>query len=707
MRFRTFARWLVLSVWLAIIAAWLLGQRPAMASQQERELAERARRLLNQRCFQCHGLNGVANKDVFVLDRARLVAAKVVIPGDADSPLLKAVESSAMPLGGPKLSAAEQATLRDWILSGAPDWDNTATQPRAFLSEPALLALIQTDLEKSPPRTRPYLRYFSLAHLANAQVPEDELERDRTALAKLINSLSWHREITRPTPIDPARTLFRIDLRDYQWTAATWQTILNAYPYGVLTPRAEPIARLSGEVVPYVRADWFVFTASVPPLYHEVLGLPLTVRELERLLGVDTTRDLAEEKNVVRAGVRNSGVSQNNRVLERHVSPYGAYWQSYDFRGNLGDQNIFQDPLRLHPAGGEIIFNLPNGLQAYFLMNARGQRLNTAPIEIVSDRHQPDDPVIRNGRSCMSCHYAGMQSFKDDVRPAWRGLAIVAFDRDKVLALYPAQETLDRVLAEDQARFNRAVAQAGEALSRSAEAEPINALSRRFKADLDLRQASAEAGLEMEEFQQRVRWNTRLGAFGLRSLLAPGGGLKRETWEREFRVLARELQIGEPVTGAEIAARSALAGSVAQVVELNLTDSQLRGASPVIPRAVNSGPSDVTALLRSARTIFVFSRTLYLKPEVMEQALRQQPEFQAFGWVIVKDAKAADLRIELDRPSLTFDFTFSVTHQPSSIAVTSGKVVAWDGNVAAGKITKELVKQIQAARSPATAAPQK
>ena len=79
--------------------------------------------------------------------------------------------------------------------------------------------------------------------------------------------------------------------------------------------------------------------------------------DLERRLGVDTARQLTEEKHVIRAGVRSSGVSQNNRAMERHASPFGAYWRSYDFRSNLGDQNIFANPLRLNAAGGEIIFN--------------------------------------------------------------------------------------------------------------------------------------------------------------------------------------------------------------------------------------------------------------------------------------------------------------------------------------------------------------
>src|SRR4030095_11213360 len=132
--------------------------------------------------------------------------------------------------------------------------------------------------------------------------------------------------------VDASRTLFRIDLRDYLWTEALWRRALADYPYALILPASDRIARLSGEIPAYVRGDWFVAAASTPPLYHELLGLPLSVAELERRLGVDTARHLAEEKNVIRAGVRSSGVSQNNRALERHASPFGAYWRSFSAR---------------------------------------------------------------------------------------------------------------------------------------------------------------------------------------------------------------------------------------------------------------------------------------------------------------------------------------------------------------------------------------
>jgi hypothetical protein len=90
--------------------------------------------------------------------------------------------------------------------------------------------------------------------------------------------------------------------------------------------------------------------------------------------------------------------------------------------------------------------------------------------------------------------------------------------------------------------------------------------------------------------------------------------------------------------------------------------------------------------------------TIYMRPELLENALRSRADFQSLDIVIVKDSKAADLIINLDRPFFTFDFTYSVTHRQSSILVAGSKVTAFNGKGAVPKIAKELIKQMQAAR---------
>src|SRR5206468_122945 len=131
------------------------------------------------------------------------------------------------------------------------------------------------------------------------------------------------------------------------------------------TDDAKAIADMTQCSLPYVRVDWFVAVASRPPLYHDILQLPRTESELEKLLRVDTLENIRQER-AVRAGFNGSGVSRNNRLIERHESGATVYWKSYDFGANTGRQNLFAQPLGpgdhdaafLHD-GSEIIFSLP------------------------------------------------------------------------------------------------------------------------------------------------------------------------------------------------------------------------------------------------------------------------------------------------------------------------------------------------------------
>src|SRR5207237_3126181 len=140
----------------------------------------------------------------------------------------------------------------------------------------------------------------------------------------------WGRRVVVPAAVDAQKTIFRIDLRDYKWNEETWKKILAADPYRFVheDPVARDVASLTQCDLPYARADWFVFAASRPPLYHDVLQLPRTDRELEQRLAVDADANIRNEKDV-RAGFNSSGVSTNNRLVERQRPGYGAYWTSY------------------------------------------------------------------------------------------------------------------------------------------------------------------------------------------------------------------------------------------------------------------------------------------------------------------------------------------------------------------------------------------
>jgi len=523
------------------------------ATAADPALAAEAAGVLKAHCARCHGPDSPGKGGFsFVLDRDKLVARTKVVPGRAaDSKLYKRVRDGKMPPRGvnPRPGPQDVAILRRWIDAGA-----VAAEPapgrRTFLAESDIVRLILVDLKATEPRHRRFARYFSFADLYNAGVSDRQLRADRGALAKLINSLSWHPRVTLPRGIDPARTLVRIDLRDLQWGASLWNQVLAAYPYPLPPATAEfkAIAAATGCDLPYVKAEWFVATASRAPLYYDLLQMPASDRELERQLRVDAVLDIQEDR-VARAGFNGSGVSRNNRLIERHDAAFGAYWRSYDFSDNTDRQNLFDHPLGPEPgqnsfehAGGEIIFNLPNGLQAYMLVDGTGRRLDRAPVEIVSDAKRPDR-LVEAGVSCMSCHAEGILFKADQVR-AHVDKNPNAFSREDsaaVRALYPPEERFRKVVEEDAARFRKAVKKTDAPLDQP---EPVMDLTLRYEAVVDVTAAAAEVGLRPDEFRKRLA-----GSAILTRVLGPlnvrGGTVQRQVFLTALPDLAREFHLGD------------------------------------------------------------------------------------------------------------------------------------------------------------------
>jgi mono/diheme cytochrome c family protein len=524
------------------------------------ELADKALAALRTHCGACHGPGGTSKGGFgYVLDRDRLVARNQVVPGNAaDSALYQRVRDGEMPPPGkrPRPGPDDLAALRRWIDAGAPA--ARPAGPAPLVDEPALLRTVLADLRAAEPRQRRFLRYLTLAHLANATPPPEELDAARHALSKLVNSLSWHPRVTRPQPVDAARTVFRIDLRHYKWSARVWDRLAAAYPYRLAEggPAAKACAELAGTPQPYLRGDWFVATASRPPFYHDFLQLPATDRGLERLLQVDVAADLQDD-SAVRAGFNGSGVAKNNRVIERHDGPHGAYWRSYDFADNTGRENVFERPLGPAPgplgfrhAGGEIIFHLPNGLQGYLLVDGDGRRVDKAPGEIVSDPKRPDRRV-ENGLSCMSCHVRGLLPKDDQVRAhvLKNAEAFEPRDREAVAALYAPPERTRRLMQDDMERFARALEKAGVP---AGDPEPVLAVTLRYEGVLDLRGAAAEVGLRPDHFAARLRRAPDL-ARPLGALLARGGTVQRQVFEETYPELARRFRLGADVAPLAVA----------------------------------------------------------------------------------------------------------------------------------------------------------
>jgi len=196
----------------------------------------------------------------------------------------------------------------------------------------------------------------------------------------------------------------------------------------------------------------------------------------------------------------------------------------------VGTQNVFTHPLSFRPDGGEIIFNLPNGLQAYYLVDAGGNRLDAAPIKIVRNP-AASDPTVRNGLSCIGCHTEGMKVFEDEVRGVVEQNANPPFNKDRALRLYAEKAEMDELLEEDTARYRQALEKTGDVFGGI---EPVQRFHEAFQRPIDAAHAAAAVGLETADLLEKVRENASLKNLGLGVLTGASGGVKRDTWTSNF-----------------------------------------------------------------------------------------------------------------------------------------------------------------------------
>ena len=457
---------------------------------------------------------------------------------------------------GASSSTAERSSSNGFVPRSFPtSWGTYVA--RTPITRDQQVAAISQDLQSLSQRDRLFVRYLTLSHLYNLGVPDDELEASRVGAGKAINSLSTARAIAIPKPIDSERTIFRIDLREYRWSRQTWDVVARQSEFDIIGTDndARQLQNATGTRHPTMRVDTFTASAFEPDVYHFILDIPRNIRTLESRLGINRFRNLLS-KRAFRVGFTGSGVSQANRILERHETQFGYYWRSIDFAPGDGrrDRNIFAFPLdnglRGQPgfreAGGEIIFSLPNGLQAYVLIDANGQRINEPPTNVVGDPARPD-MAVQNGVSCHRCHNGGMigtGTIKDEVVPHVDAnpIGFRTGERDLIKAIYTDETTLRDAYTRDAQRFKEAISPLG--LSPDTP-DPIAVLVQRFEAQhvgIDLDTVAAELGISPDTLKQGISRSPRLA----RDLgtIASGGRIQREVLRDIFPVAVRILGLG-------------------------------------------------------------------------------------------------------------------------------------------------------------------
>lgn len=519
---------LVLLPLLALIGA-NLAPLQSSGAEDLATLREAAKNILDASCARCHQAGQLVKlKDPSsnfgnVLDLDAMVREKKnVVAGNPDnSKLWKTMIDGTMPYDtyngdyeAHSPSPDDIEKIAEWIRAEG-EAASELIASREFVSDEDYLAAIADDLRGLPEHRIERTRYLTLANLYNGGASEKAMEVYRQGAVKLLNSLNYEPNPIMYKKFGPSDTILRFNLDDMGWDDDKWDLLQANNPFLVRFDNS--IARFiedqTDTKTPIIRADVFAFVAPRPTLYLKLLDIPDTFQELEKFLGVSVEEEIAANR-VMRAGFQKSGVSQNNRMIERINTKFGPLWNSYDMAGNQGRQSLFLHPLgptgenAFKHDGGEMIYTLPNGFQAYYLSTETGKMLISGPTEIVRDPRRRDLKVT-NGISCMSCHAFGIRDEnQDEIRDYV--LSSASFDsetRKKVMALYPPREEMMKVMARDKKRFLDAMASAGldPKLMLDGQHEMISALSDQFERNLTLEMAAAEFGMSVEQFENTVQ----------------------------------------------------------------------------------------------------------------------------------------------------------------------------------------------------------
>lgn len=559
-----------MAVIISVVILVGLDNRRTYAQETE-PLPAQARRVLKAHCHRCHnGPGSSSGYDFDILQHESLVASPgekwVVGHSLKESPLWDAVQKRMPKPQSPErhgFGDAQRTVIKKWIEAGAPAFPSVSRRP--FISLKQMLTAIHGDLSSNgmSQAERLNTRYFSLVHIHNnTHFDDEDIRYQRAALSKVINSLSWMSTITLPrsVPIDQEDgILFAVDIRKLGWDqnqSRPWKIISESYPYGVKYANIDQemarsdaqIESMSGTHQVWVRSDWFVVTATRPGLYHTLLELPKNAIALEQKLEVNVIGNITNGK-VSRAGFAKSGVSGQNRLVERHATKYGAYWKSYDFRQDNARANIARFPLGPHFSnhpfaehafkhdGGELIFNLPNGLQAYLLVDGNDNRIDAGPVDVVSDdKKVSGTPIILNGVSCMACHRHGMIRIQDSLRDS---NVLFGKPREQVASLHPEQRVLDQIVIGDEARFLKALESATGTFIRTGGnidpkilqfKEPVTEVVTGYQRHLDVEDIVSELYLSgLKGLQEMGKERRR--TLALESVIEQKGVLPRYQWD--------------------------------------------------------------------------------------------------------------------------------------------------------------------------------
>lgn len=399
-------------------------------------------------------------------------------------------------------------------------------------------------------------RYLTLFN-----IPAKERPAFIRALAVHINGLSREAELKAPRLVTP--TLLALCCDDYGWELTTYGALHETEPYfhvrlrlsggkeaetvahAPWLPTSEIIAlsKLTGSLVPLLRADWFLWQTCQPKTYYSFLGIK-KLSDLEKLVGIDRETSVRVKKEVA-AIVADSMVTINPRSMVRLQGSSGPWWETMD-NAKVGEN---RNPLRnldkdYKFAAREIYAGMPNGLFAMALASDKDDLVEFAPPDVANDSKSPTPDKRIRPPLCINCHAGSLQSIDDYARKMFGGangitLGVPA-DRAKAKRLSQLyMGPLQRELEDDKARYTRTLKEF-VGITPAAFATAFTAGYYGYESSVSIEVVAGEFGLTKEVFANRLK--AYIHVKGVSDLgLAPfvaGEPVRRSHLEEMYALLA-------------------------------------------------------------------------------------------------------------------------------------------------------------------------
>jgi len=532
---------------------------PKKPTQQELDEAV-VENILQANCGYCHGpaltpAQAQAGMN-YINDIKKLADTGKIVPlNSAGSRIIQRMTKGEMP---PPQSPYPQVTAADIdkvaaYIDNPRYWPGTpvavCTDKGQLTDFDDLYRDVNSDLAKADNDDTPFYRYISLSNRFTAGVCADALDRDRDGMVKMMNALSIRANTGDVVPVNPDETLYRIDLRQFDWDRAitveganftdVWEAIAAANPYAVelFGDDADDAKQDTLTQFPVMFADQMMDVAAIGNLYYAIIdvdvNLPLATFISDKL-GINVAQDIADEE-AIRAGTTKSRISRQDRLVERHdiVVRGGAFWQSFDFEDDA-NESIFEDPFGFTPGGTEAIFTLPNGMLGFIIADAAGNIVEDS--DILLDTNQNNFRAITSV-SCSNCHAVGFIPVVDEVRDiAVANARDIGLNRDEVEQLqgiYVSPAEFARVVKDDSESFYQRALQKVELPIQGG--DPLSSVFLRFDQDLTLADAAGDLGVTPEDLDGSLGLlDPTLAVLGTSRTRPAGGTLDRDDFTAQF-----------------------------------------------------------------------------------------------------------------------------------------------------------------------------